>query len=107
MLDKTLVLLRNVTDKGFFHLLSANVLMGFFAFGSQLLVAKFLTPLELGQIKTMQAILGVATIAAGFGFNTAVLKLCSEARPSNEKYYIFKKNVLYHRQKTPGFQAWG
>lgn len=95
MLNKTLALLKNVYGKGFFHLLSANVLMGFFAFGSQLLVAKFLTPLELGQIKTMQAILGVATIAAGFGFNTAVLKLCSESRPSDEKYYIFKKNVLF------------
>jgi O-antigen/teichoic acid export membrane protein len=94
IVDDILALVRNVSGKGFFHLLSANIFLGFSAFGSQVLVAKFLTPLELGQIKTMQSILNVATIAAGFGFNTSVLKLCSEARPSYEKYYIFKKNVV-------------
>lgn len=76
--SRILQLLRDILNKGFFHLLSANFIIGFLGFGSQLLVAKFLTPVELGQIRTMQSFIGVATILAGFGFNTAVLKLCSE-----------------------------
>lgn len=88
-------LLTNITKKGFFHLLSANFIIGFLGFGSQLLVAKFLTPIELGQIKVIQSFIGVGTILAGFGFNTAVLKLCSERRSSEERAFIFKQNFYY------------
>ena len=88
-------LIRDAGRKGFFHLLSANTLIGLLGFGAQLLVAKFLTPLELGQIKTMQSFIAVATVVAGFGFNTAVLKLCSENRPAPEKAFIFKRTLLY------------
>jgi len=94
-MNKILQLLRNITNKGFFHLLSANFIIGFLGFGSQLLVAKFLTAEELGQIKTIQSFIGVAIILAGFGFNTAVLKLCSEKRSSEERAYIFKRNFYY------------
>ena len=92
---KIATLLKNVYVKGFFHLLSANFFIGFLGFGSQLLVAKFLTPVELGQIKTMQSFLGVATIIAGFGFNTSVLKLCSEKRSFEERAVIFRKCLYY------------
>lgn len=94
-LKKIFILLNNVKSKGFFHLLSANFVIGFLGFGSQLLVAKFLTPIELGQIKTMQSFMGVATIFAGFGFNTAVLKLCSEKRTLEERAFIFKQCFYY------------
>lgn len=92
---KIATLLKGVYAKGFFHLLSANFIIGFLGFGSQLLVAKFLTPVELGQIKTMQSFLGLATIIAGFGFNTSVLKLCSEKRPFEERAVIFRKCLYY------------
>jgi O-antigen/teichoic acid export membrane protein len=88
-------LLRDVYNFGFFHLLSANFLISLLGFASQLFVAKFLTPLELGQIKTMQSFIVVSTTLAGFGFNTAVLKLCSEKRSIEEKTYIFKQNFYY------------
>jgi len=88
-------LITNAKKKGFFHLLSANFIIGFLGFGAQLLVAKFLTPVELGQIKIMQSFIGVATIIAGFGFNTSVLKLCSEKRPFEERAVIFKKCLYY------------
>ena len=94
-LNSILQLFANITGKGFFHLLSANFIIGFLGFGSQLLVAKFLTPIELGQIKAMQSFIGVGTILAGFGFNTAVLKLCSEKRSSEERAFIFKQNFYY------------
>lgn len=88
-------LLKDIAIKGFFHLLSANLIIGFLGFGSQLLVAKFLTPIELGQIKAMQSFIVVATILAGFGFNTAVLKLCSEKRSMEERAFIFKQTFYY------------
>lgn len=88
-------LLKDIQNKGFFHLLSANFIIGFLGFGSLLLIAKFVTPIELGQIKAMQSFIGVATILAGFGFNTAVLKLCSEKRPIEERAFIFKQNFYY------------
>ena len=88
-------LLTDITNKGFFHLLSANFIIGFLGFCSQLLVAKFLTPIELGQVKTMQSFIGVATNFAGFGFNTTVLKLCSEKRSLEERAFIFKQNFYY------------
>lgn len=88
-------ILRNVAQKGFFHLLSANILIGFLAFGSQLLVVKFLKPEQMGQIKAMQAFVSIAVVFAGFGLNTAVLKLCSEKRPDGEKAFILKKNLAY------------
>lgn len=88
-------LVRNAADKGFFHLLSANFVISLLGFGSQLLVAKLLTPLELGQIKTIQSYFGVATIIAGFGFNTAVLKLCSEDVTHERKSALLRRNLKY------------
>jgi O-antigen/teichoic acid export membrane protein len=94
-LDKILTMFANIKEKGFFHLLSSSFIIGFLGFGSQLLVAKFLTPVELGQIKAIQSFIGVGTILAGFGFNTAVLKRCSEKRSVEEKAFLFKKSFYY------------
>jgi O-antigen/teichoic acid export membrane protein len=93
--NKICQLVKDAGAKGFFHLLSANVLIGFLGFGSQLLVAKFLSPVELGQIKIMQSFMGVATIFAGFGFNSAVLKLCSEDRSEGDRSRIFNNNLYF------------
>jgi O-antigen/teichoic acid export membrane protein len=98
---KTLFLLRNVASKGLFHLVSANILIGFFGFGSQLLVAKLLSPTELGQIRTIQSYIGVASIIAGFGFNGAVLKLCSEKRGLDEKITILRECFYYSMIPIP------
>lgn len=71
--------------KGFFHLLSANFLTQFLGFGCQLLVAKFLTPIELGEIKILQSYTMIFAVVAGFGYNSAILKVCSENREPSEK----------------------
>ncbi|MBL4574930.1 MAG: oligosaccharide flippase family protein [Opitutaceae bacterium] len=80
--------------KGFFDLLSVNFLTQALGFGSLLLVAKFLTPNEFGQIKLIQSYASVFILIAGFGFNTAVLKLCSEKRQQAEKEGILKRSTL-------------
>jgi O-antigen/teichoic acid export membrane protein len=84
-------LVQNAADKGVFHLFAANLAIGALAFGAQLLVVKYLTPAEMGYVKTLQSFMAIATLIAGFGFNTAVAKLCSERRPAAERAYIFRR----------------
>lgn len=88
-------LVLNAANKGVFHLFAANVTIGVLAFGAQLLVVKFLTPAELGYIKTLQSFMAIATLLAGFGFNTAVVKLCSEKNSPGARAYIFRKCFSY------------
>ncbi|MFZ4798393.1 MAG: lipopolysaccharide biosynthesis protein [Bacteroidia bacterium] len=85
----------SINEKGFFHLLSANVLIQIIGFGSQFIVAWLLTPQQLGQIKIMQTFLSIALLFATFGFTTSVLKLCSENRIQGEKLFIYKKAIKY------------
>jgi O-antigen/teichoic acid export membrane protein len=87
--------LNNARSKGFFHLFSANIAINLLAFGSQLLVIKFLSPAEMADIKTMQSFTGVAAVIAGCGLNAAVLKLCSELRPDVERAAIFRQSLKY------------
>lgn len=94
MILKIKQILVDVKNKGFFHLMSANLLINFLGFGSQLFVAKFLSSIDLGRIKTMQSFISLAVILGGFGFNTAVLKLCSENKPLDEKKHILKENLI-------------
>lgn len=88
-------LLKNANSKGFFHLLTANYFIGFLGLASQLLVVKFLTPVEMGQIKVLQSYIAVISVLAGFGFNTAVLKICSEKINIDIKRKILLKNIFY------------
>ncbi|HEU4698108.1 MAG TPA: oligosaccharide flippase family protein [Gemmatimonadales bacterium] len=85
------MVLQSLHRRGFFHLLSANFLTQFLGFGTMLLVAKFLRPSELGDIKILQSWATLFTIAAGFGLNTAVLKFCAENRPEAERVDIVRR----------------
>ena len=90
-----MALLRDVYQKGFFDLLSVNFLTQFLSFGSLLLVGKFLTPVEFGQIKIIQSYAALFILLAGFGLNTSVLKLCAEKRLEEEKESILKLAMRY------------
>src|ERR1035437_4542410 len=87
--------LQNVRQKGFFHLLGANYLIQIVGFASQLFVAWFLSPTDLGRIKILQTYLMIGIIISGLGFNTSVLKLCSEKRGEYEKIFIYKGALKY------------
>lgn len=89
LLDKLLKLFKNVKDKGFFHLLSANFFVNFFAFGSQLVVAWLLTPTQIGQLKILQTYVSIAVILASCGFEASLLKLSSEKISEFEKKKLF------------------
>lgn len=82
-------------EKGFFDLLSVNFLTQFLGFGSVLIVAKFLTSVELGEVKILQSYTAIFVVLAGFGFNAAVLKVCAENRPDREKGSILRLAVTF------------
>lgn len=92
-------IISSIYKKGFFHLLSVNFLSQFLAFGSILLVAKFLSPVELGEVKILQSYTNIFVVLAGFGINSVVLKTCSENREEQEKERIlhtaFSRAVIF------------
>lgn len=83
-------MLEYIRVRGFFQLLSANYFIQFLGFISSLLVAKFLTPVELGEVRILQSYLTLFLILAGFGFNTVVLKFCAEPRTSGDRMGILQ-----------------
>jgi O-antigen/teichoic acid export membrane protein len=94
---------KNISDKGFFHLLSANVLIQVVAFGSQLFVAGILAPEDIGRIKIIQTYLSIFSIVAGMGFNASTLKICSENRPFKEQETLFKSALYFTLVSTISF----
>lgn len=92
------IIFKNVNEKGFFHLLGSNFLISFLGFGVILLLAKILTPKEIGDIKLIQSYAAFFIMFASFGYNISTLKLCSERRSKIEKLKIFAlstKRIIY------------
>jgi O-antigen/teichoic acid export membrane protein len=83
------IALLKLNNKGFFHLLGSNFLISFLGFGTIIFLSKFLNPIELGQVKLIQAYGAFFIILGLFGYNLSTLKLCSEKRPNIEKVKIF------------------
>jgi O-antigen/teichoic acid export membrane protein len=97
------MLLRRLHNRGFFHLLTANFLTQAMGFGTSLFVAKFLTPVELGEVKVLQSYTTVFIVLAGLGYNAAVLKRCSETLDDAE--YARTLHLALHRALLGSFLA--
>ena len=82
-------LFRIIENSGFFHLLSSNLLVQLFGFGSFFLVAWLLVPADFGRILILQSYIEIFSVFCGLGLTTSVLKLCSEKRSQGEKIYLF------------------
>jgi O-antigen/teichoic acid export membrane protein len=87
-------LIDTLRKKGFFHLLSANFLTQLLAFGTSLLVAKFLNPVELGETKILQSYVVLFMVFAGSGFNSVALKYCSEERTQQNKEFLLRFSFI-------------
>ncbi len=86
--------IKNIAEKGFFHLLSANFLIQILAFGSQLFVAGILSPDDIGRIKIIQTFISIFSIISGLGLSASTLKLCSENRSKDEQLKLFGTAIL-------------
>lgn len=89
------MIFRNISKKGFFHLLSANLLIQIVAFASQLFVAGILAPDDIGRIKIIQTYLSIFIIIGGLGFNSSTLKLCSENKSIEERNALFRSAFFF------------
>jgi O-antigen/teichoic acid export membrane protein len=87
--------LKNIRQKGFFHLLSANILIQVFAFASQLFVAGILSAEDIGRIKIIQTYLSIFSIIAGMGFNASTLKICSEHKSKQQLSEYFNSAFVF------------
>lgn len=93
-MKKITSIFNDIHTKGFFHLFSANALIHLIEFGSQLFVAWILLADDIGRIKSLQTFAAVGVIIAGLGFNTSILKLCSEKETSHkEKQILFASAI--------------
>lgn len=81
-------------QKGLAHLLTANFLTQFLGFGSLVLVAKILSPTEIGAIKIIQSYIEVGAVFATFGHNTAIVKFCPAIKSLSLNRYILKRAVI-------------
>lgn len=81
--------------KGFFNLLSANLLINIVAFASQLFVAKILAPEDMGRIKVLQTFFSIFAVIGSLGMTTSTLKLCSEDRSEDEVKKIFGTGLIF------------
>lgn len=93
LIDRIQRLLVFLVEKGFFHLLATNFFRQFLGFGTILLVARFLTPAELGNVKVIQSWAALFFIVAGFGYSSGILKFCSEVRDTTEKETILRRTL--------------
>ncbi len=88
-------IIKNITKKGFFHLLSANLFIQIISFASQLFVADILVPEDIGRIKFIQTLISIFTIIGGLGLSASNLKICSEKNSEEYKQKIFSSAISF------------
>jgi O-antigen/teichoic acid export membrane protein len=94
MITRLHTLLAYLNSKGFFDLMIARFLMQFMGLGTVLLVARLVPITDLGDIKIIQSYSELFMLFAGFGFSTAVLKICSERSSLKDKESLLRSAAL-------------
>jgi O-antigen/teichoic acid export membrane protein len=92
--ERLLSLLGIARRIGFFHLLSANLLIQIVGFGGQIFLTRILSVEDIGVIKILQSYLNIFLIIASLGINTSILKLCSEDINDKERINIFNVGFI-------------
>jgi O-antigen/teichoic acid export membrane protein len=82
--------LLKLARKGLVELISANFMMQFVGFGLLIFLPRFVSEADIGRIKVLQTYTDLLVVIAGLGMNTAVLKLCSDRRPHEDRIAIFR-----------------
>src|SRR4051812_41410991 len=85
--------INNISQKGFFHLLSSNLLIAVVAFGAQFLVAGYLKPQEIGRIRIFQTYVQIFSVLAALSVSTSVLKLIDSQKSNEENYKYYKAGL--------------
>jgi O-antigen/teichoic acid export membrane protein len=86
--------IKKIFEKGFFHLLGANGLILLAGFASQLFVAKFLDPSDIGAIRIMQTYVGLASTMCALGMNVSIVKLVTQQASDKDKIAYLNVSIL-------------
>lgn len=86
--DRIKELLSYAADIGFFHLVSANMLLQIAGAGMTLVLARILSIDDIGRISILQSFYAIFIQIALLGLNTTIIKLCSEKIEETEKEEI-------------------
>lgn len=81
-MDRITLLFLKLKERGFFHLIISNYSVQFIVFGSSLLVAKIMSPTDVGIIKTIETFANMAIVLGGGGVIFAILKVIPEQKDS-------------------------
>jgi O-antigen/teichoic acid export membrane protein len=81
---------------GFFHLLSANVILQIAGFGMQFFLTRLLTQKEIGYIAILQNFLVIMVLIAGFGISTSIVKMCSEKITDGKKQSLLLTGTKFN-----------
>lgn len=94
-MEKILALISKLNKKGFFHLLISNYSAQFIVFGSHLLIAKIMTPEDVGVIKTIETFVNMANVLGGGGVIYALLKVVPENKDREIRNYSLRFSIKY------------
>ena len=81
-MERLMLLFLKLKNKGFFHLIVSNYSVQFIVFGSSLLVAKIMSPTNVGIVKTIETFANMAIVLGGGGVIFAILKVIPENKDS-------------------------
>jgi len=93
--DKFLLLFIKLKDRGFFHLIVSNYSVQFIVFGSSLLLAKIMSPTDVGIIKTIEIFANMAIVLGGGGVVFAILKVIPEHKESIIRRFSLVYSLKY------------
>lgn len=85
----------SLKKKGFFHLIISNYSVQFIVFGAHLLVAKIMTPSDVGIIKTIETFINMAIVLGGGGVIFALLKIIPENKDEKLRNYALSFAIKY------------
>lgn len=94
-MDKFVALFFKLKDKGFFHLIVSNYSVQFIVFGSSLLLAKIMSPTDVGIIKTIETFANMAIVLGGGGVIFAILKVIPEHKDSAIRRFSLVFSIKY------------
>src|SRR5690606_2157874 len=81
--------------KGFFHLAVSNYSVQFIVFASHLLIAKIMSPDDVGIIKSIETLTGIAVVLGGGGAIFAILKLIPENPNQKIRSFLLNYSIRY------------
>lgn len=94
-MERLTVLFLKLKEKGFFHLIISNYSVQFIVFGSSLLVAKIMSPTDVGIIKTIETFANMAIVFGGGGVIFAILKVIPEHKDSAIRRFSLMFSLRY------------